>query len=114
MKDCGDLTYPDSLDRLAHRPIHVTPHRSWRWEALILAASCRSGAVSELGQFLELFLGCARQFDLVAGLVDDQAVIGNRDQAAADAEKTADLQNREQGVSFVAANHKVIDLADAL
>ena len=33
---------------------------------------------------------------------------------AADAEKTTDLQNREQGMSFVVTDDEIIDLADAL
>jgi hypothetical protein len=47
-------------------------------------------------------------------LIDDQAVIGHGDEVTADAEEAADLEDREQGMSLVLADDKVVYLADTL
>lgn len=47
-------------------------------------------------------------------MIDDQAVIGHSDKVTADAEKAADFEDREHGMSLVLADDKVVDLADTL
>src|SRR5258708_2868370 len=80
-----------------------------------LANDALSTGVGKLRKLLEGFPRRSRQHDLRRpGRVGEQeAVIGNRHQAAPEAKKATDLEHREED-AVIAANDEVVDRTDPL
>jgi hypothetical protein len=86
------------------------PHK---WGAVCTSATKRIYGlreVLELLQFLQRLARRSRELNLATGVIQDERLKGNCNEAGAEAQEAADLQNRKE--HFVASDNDVVDLAD--